>query len=616
VANLTELVITQGVSCAAASAPSPLESNSFRGARASFFAALLGLIVSLPAIANAAQPEGRNSGQWAKGRILVMPREGLPDDEFAKILKAHGGKARKIGQSRLHIVDLHPGASEQDVVEKLSRHPHLKFAELDRRVAPNFAPSDPYFGSEAHLARIGAPSAWDTAQGAGVTIAILDTGVDGTHPDLVSRIVPGYNFNDNNTDTSDVYGHGTATAGTAAAATDNATGVASVAGQARIMPIRISDPTGYAYYSTIAQGLTWAADHGARVANCSFDGVARSAAIQSSAQYMKSKGGLVTVAAGNNGIDENIPPTATMIPVSATDNNDAFASWSSRGSFVALSAPGTVWTTSRGGAYQQWQGTSFSSPIVAGVVALMMSAKPALDNTQVESLLYSTAVDLGTAGRDPYYGYGRVNALGAVQAVVVAAPAADTQAPAVAISSPADGSSMTGIVAVDVSASDNVGVARVELRVNGTTVAIDSSGPFGFSWDSSGVANGMSTLVAYAFDAAGNSTASAPVSVSVANGLPPLAKDTTPPVVSIANPVAGSVSGNVSISTNASDNNGAAGISQSLYIDGVLKATGTGATLGYNWNTRKIASGTHIIEVRAKDAAGNAASKSVQVTKR
>jgi thermitase len=565
-----------------------------------------------PAIA--AQPVSVGAEQYARGRILVMPRAGLPDSEFAKVLAPHGGKGRKVGQSTLHVVELPAGASEKAVVERLSRHPHVKFAEVDRLVKPEFVSNDPYFGSEWHLSKVGAPTAWDLSQGGGVTIAILDSGVDGSHPDLAGQMVPGYNFYDNNTNTSDVHGHGTAVAGVAAAATNNAMGVAGIAGQAKIMPVRIADASAYAYYSTIAKGLTWAADNGARVANCSYGGVAASSAIQSAAQYMKSKGGLVFVSAGNNGINEYVTPTTTMITVSATDSNDALASWSSYGSFVAMSAPGITYTTSRGGYYDQWMGTSFSSPLTAGVAALMMAASPSLDGAQIEKLMYSTATDLGAAGRDMYYGYGRVNAAAAVQAAVASAPAVDTQAPAVAISAPLGSSTVSGVVTVDVNATDNVGVARVELRVNGTTVAVDNAAPFAFSWDSASVPNGMNNLAAYAVDAAGNAATSATVSVNVANATIVVAKDTTPPTVSISNPTAGRVSGNVAVSTSASDDSGAAGITQWLYIDGALVANGSGSTLAYNWNTRKAAKGTHLIEVRAKDAAGNSSSSSVSVS--
>ena len=575
-------------------------------------AALLTLTSTLCGAASESQP---TDAPWASGRILVLPQAGLSQSELAKILAVHGGKGRKIGQSELHIVDLSNNGSEKAIAKLLSKHPQLKFAEVDERVAPHFAANDPYLGSQWHLSKVGAPAAWDASQGAGITIAILDTGVDAAHPDLASRMVAGWNFFDNNANTSDVYGHGTAVAGTAAAATGNSVGVASVAGQAKIMPVRIAGPDGYAYWSTVAQGLTYAADHGARVANISY-GVAGSASVQSSAQYMKSKGGLVIVSAGNNGIDENIAPTTTMIAVSATDSADARASWSSYGSFVAMSAPGAgIYTTERGGGYGAWNGTSFSSPVTAGVVALVMATNPALDSARVENILFSTAIDLGAAGRDSLYGHGRVNAAGAVQAAKAALPVVDTTPPTSSITAPLASSTVSGVVAVNVTASDNTGVTRMELRVNGATVAIDNAAPFSFSWNSTGVPNGMASLTAQAFDAAGNSTASTVVSVNVANVVVPIVADTTAPVVVIVNPVAGKVVGSVSINANASDNSAVSGIRQTLYIDGVFKTSVTGGTLAYSWNTRKVAAGQHILQVVAKDAAGNAASSSVTVTR-
>ena len=581
--------------------------------------AMLGTV--LPLSAHATVPTFTAGDQFAKNRILVEPLPGLSPQEFANILAVHGGKARKIGQSNLHIVTLPANASEAGVVEKLSRHPLLKFAELDRRVRSTFVPNDPYYGSQWHLAKVGAPLAWNSTQAAGVTIAILDSGVDSTHPDLSPSLVPGYNFVDNNGDTSDVCGHGTAVAGTAAATSNNGTGVAGVAGQAHIMPLRIAylDTTSnscYAYYSTISSGITYAADHGARIANASYGGVAGSAAIQSAAQYLKNKGGLLFVSAGNNGINENITPTTTMIPVSATDTNDVVASWSSFGSFVALSAPGLgIWTTSKGGVYQQWNGTSFASPLAAGVGALMMAANPSLDGASIEKLLYSTSLDLGASGRDIYYGYGRVDAAAGVQAALGSIVPVDTIPPLSSIAAPTANSTVSGLVQVSVAASDNVAVARVELKVNGNSVAIDSAAPYSFTWNSTGVPNGIATLVATAYDTAGNAGASTPVAVNVANPVVVVVADTTPPVVTLTNPVAGYVSGTVSVMVNATDNSGAANISQTLYIDGVVRATATGGALAYSWNTRKVAAGTHTIQATAKDAAGNSASTFVQVIK-
>ena len=456
--------------------------------------------------------------------------------------------------------------------------------------------------------------AWDVAQGTGVTVAILDSGVLGTHQDLLSNLVPGWNaYDGSSTTTSDVTGHGTAVAGAAAAASNNGIGVAGVAGLAKIMPIRITDSAGTAYYSTIASGITYAADRGVRVVNCSYGYLFKTASVQSAGSYLKSKGGLLVVSAGNAGVDENAPATSSMITVSATDGSDVRASWSSFGSMVSVAAPGVgIWTTSSDGTYRSASGTSFAAPITAGVVALMMSANPALSAPQIEQLLFSTAVDLGTVGKDIYYGYGRVDAFAAVNAAKAAA-GADTQAPAVSIASPTGGAMVSGLALVDVSASDNVGVTKVELRANGNLVATDSVAPYQFSWDTSTSANGSVTLTTVAYDAAGNSKTSTAIVVNVANNV---VADTTPPTVAITNPGNGSqVSGNLTVVANASDNAGATGIKQSLYIDGVLVVSGSGASLSYNWNTRKANAGAHTLQVVAQDAAGNRTTTSVQVSK-
>lgn len=552
----------------------------------------------------------------AGGRLLVGARAGLSDAEADKQVRGHGAsKARRIGKTNLFIVDLPNVGNETAMQALLSRNPHFSFAELDRRVPASLSPNDPYVGSQWHLNVIGAPTAWDTTQGAGVTVAILDSGVNGAHQDLSGRMVAGWNVIDGNSNTSDVHGHGTVVAGSAVASLNNGMGVAAIAGGARLMPVRVADATAYAYFSDVAKGISWAADNGARIANVSYGGVAGSSSVRSAADYMRSKGGLVVVSAGNNGREETTGATTSMLVVSGTTSADALASWSSWGSFVTIAAPGDgIWTTDIGGSYRAASGTSFAAPIVAGVAALVMAARPDLSNSQVENILYSSAKDLGDVGRDKLYGFGRVNAAGAVQAAL-ATKATDTQAPSASVVSPSAGASMAGVVTVDATATDNVGVVKADLLVDGVAVATATSAPYAFSWDSSKHANGSRTLSVRASDAAGNVGTSAGVAVSVANAVPAAPADTTAPVVQLLNPAAGAVlSGTVGISVSASDNAGASGIKQSLYIDDALVASSSGGSLSYSWNTRKATKGSHTIKAVATDAAGNVGTVSIQVT--
>jgi len=305
----------------------------------------------------AAGSAGKN---WKTGQVLVKPKAGLSDDEFDKILRGNQGKIKeKIGNLRVHVVSV-PENAEEAVVRALSKNPHIEFAELDMAyVAETTVPNDPSFTSAWHLPKIQTPNAWDVSKADGITIAILDTGVDSTHPDLAAQMLPGWNAADGSVNTTDVNGHGTAVAGTAAAATNNGVGVSGVAWNAKILPVRVTNnPDGSAYTSDIARGLSWAADNGADVANISF-GVSGSATTTSAAQYMFSKGGLTVVSAGNSGIDPGYADNPYMISVSATDSNDAKASWSNYGAFIDVAAPGSyILTTNRGGGYGQWNGTS------------------------------------------------------------------------------------------------------------------------------------------------------------------------------------------------------------------------------------------------------------------
>jgi hypothetical protein len=423
--------------------------------------------------------------------------------------------------------------------------------------------------------------------------------------------VPGWNAASGNTDVTDITGHGTSVAGVIAAASNNALGVTSVAWSARIMPVRITNRSdGWAYTSTIASGLTWAADHGARVANISYD-VAGSATLQNAAQYMKNTGGVVVVAAGNSGNDPGYGASSTLVAVSATTSSDTRASWSSFGNYVDMAAPGDgIWTTVRGGGYAAVSGTSVSSSTTAGVVALIVAANGALSPDEVESVLKTTADDLGDPGTDAFYGAGRVNAARAVALAAGVSPD-DREPPTVSILSPQAGTTVSGLVDVDVLSGDNFGVSRVELLVDGSLVGTDTTSPYQFAWDSSRVGDGTASLVARAFDAADNQGQSSAVAVNVDNSGPG-DEDTKPPAVSITSPASGStVSGNVTLSAYATDEGQVSEVR--IYVDGALKCAG-GTNVSCRWNSGKVDPGSYTITATAKDQAGNIGENEASVT--
>ena len=316
---------------------------------------------------------------------------------------------------------------------------------------------------------------------------------------------------------------------------NNGMGVTSLAWPCLIMPVRISDATGSAYDSTAAQALTWAADHNARVANISY-ALSQSSAVTSAAQYFQSKGGVVTVAAGNFSTFVTASDNLYVLTISATDNNDFVCSFSNTGNNIDLAAPGiNIPTTVRGGSYGISSGTSLSAPVVAGVAALVVSANPSLTGAQVQDILKKSADDLGAPGWDASYGWGRVNAYKAVLAASGGTtPPNDTTLPTATITAPTDSSTVSGTIFVIVAASDNVGVTKVEFYLDGVLMGSSTSASVSFSWDTGTKANGSHSLQAKAYDAAGNIGTSSPVSVTVQNG------DTTTPTDFVAVPADGS----------------------------------------------------------------------------
>lgn len=299
--------------------------------------------------------------------------------------------------------------------------------------------------------------AWDAARGSPqIVVATIDTGVDLEHPDLADVVLPGATFTSSLTpgctaDDQDDNSHGTHVAGIIAATGRDAASLSGVAFGVRILPIKALDCAGSGTTSDIARGVKWATDHGARVINVSLGTRIDAPALADAVRYALDHDVLVVAAAGNCGAmarrcakaDAAEYPAAYpgVLAVGATDSDDAVAAFSTRGGHLALAAPGVGITSTTPGyatylslrgvnpGHAAFTGTSQSSAIVAGIAALVWSARPSLSAWQISTILTSTSDDLGAPGRDDSYGFGRVNALRAVERAISFATPAVTPIP-------------------------------------------------------------------------------------------------------------------------------------------------------------------------------------------
>ena len=550
-----------------------------------------------------------------KGRILVQKVRSASHTDAMKVIRENGAAVSgQIPQLDLYVLSV-PEAELSRILHKLQGTNTFTYAELDGIAHGAATPNDPFNASQWHLGAIKAAAAWDLTTGsAAVPIAMVDSGVNPTHPDLASKLIPGWNFLLSNNNTADDLGHGTATAGVAAAASNNAVGVTGVAWQNPIMPLVVLDSTDYASYTNIASAITYAADHGVRIINVSIGGSTASSTLQNAVNYAWGKGAVVFAAAMNNSSSAPYYPAACnyVVSVSATEPGDSLASFSNYGSSIDLSAPGdNILTTDNTGNYSTWYGTSFSAPIAAASAALALSLNPQLTAQGLVNLLEQNSDDIGAPGWDQYFGWGRINAY-RIAAAARASALANTTPPTVSINSPAAAASISGTVQVTGTATDNVGVTRVELWIDGQLNSTCASTAFACTWNSGSASAGSHTVQVKAYDAAGN-MGSASESVSTISPTSTI-KDTVPPTVAIVSPSNGAtVNGNVDISVSATDN---VGVSQvGIYIDGGLKATLTSGPWSYTWNAKKATSGSHVIVAKAWDAAGNSASATITVNK-
>jgi len=293
-------------------------------------------------------------------------------------------------------------------------HRRLASATTEKQPAPPaqpafVVPTDPAWSQEWGLSQIGAPAAWHVSVGSKpVVVAVIDSGVDPTQPDLQGALVPGADFADSSGSTADQYGHGTMVAGVIAARPDNGLGGAGICWTCRVMPVKVLGADGSGTAEAIAEGIRYAADNGANVISMSFVLSGPDAGVESALAYAHSRGVLLVAAAGNSGADTPTYPASypDVVSVAAVDPTGALYPWSARGTWVTLAAPGCAFTTALGGGFvSRFCGTSAAAPLVAGLAALALSAGND-SAAAVEAALESTAVPLpGSVGS------GRVDAL-------------------------------------------------------------------------------------------------------------------------------------------------------------------------------------------------------------
>ncbi|MFD0692799.1 S8 family peptidase [Paenibacillus sp. GCM10027628] len=287
-------------------------------------------------------------------------------------------------------------------------------------ISQNFTPNDNLYGKyQWNLPLIETVQGWQVNRGASdVVVGVVDTGVDLAHPDLQGQLLPGYNVISGDDKPQDDVGHGTHVAGVISALVNNNLGVAGMTWYNKVLPVKVLDQTGAGSTYSVAQGIIWATDHGAKVINLSLGNYADSSFLHDAIKYAYNKDVAIIAASGNDNTERPGYPAAypEVFAVAATDSENKKAPFSNYGDYIAVAAPGvSIASTYPNNQYAALSGTSMASPHVTALAALIRSTNPALKNTEVYDIMRQSAQDLGDPGRDKYFGFGLIDVVKAVQ---------------------------------------------------------------------------------------------------------------------------------------------------------------------------------------------------------
>ncbi|MFS0727577.1 S8 family peptidase [Paenibacillus sp. 1P07SE] len=302
-------------------------------------------------------------------------------------------------------------------LEELEQGKHQAMEDELQPIIPNDALYSQY---QWNLSSIAAETGWNVSKGGeDVVVAVLDTGVQSDHPDLLGQLAEGYNVINGSSAAEDDVGHGTHVAGIIAAAVNNNEGVAGVSWYNKIMPVKVLDSSGEGTTYSVAEGIIWATDHGAKVINMSLGNYASAQFLHDAIRYAYDRDVVLIAASGNDNTSRPGYPAAypEVFAVGATDSQQARAPFSNYGDYIDVAAPGDgIASTYPGNQYAALSGTSMASPHVAGLAGLIRTLNPLLTNEEVMDIMRSTAIDLGRPGKDDEFGFGQIDAIHALQA--------------------------------------------------------------------------------------------------------------------------------------------------------------------------------------------------------
>lgn len=322
---------------------------------------------------------------------------------------------------RVDVLEVKSDVNIDEFINQINENPNVLVADRNKIINTYSLPNDPFVadGKAWQFQNIGTDKTWDQVSNSEtIGVAVLDTGLNINHPDLVGRIITGYDYVTKSTEVIDQDGHGTLVSGFVAATADNGIGISGVAGSAniKIAPYRVGAKG--LTVSNICAALMDAANRSdIKVINMSYGGYEYNNSEAAAIQYAKDQGKVLVAASGNEGEPTDREAGLLSYPasydgvisVAATTSANSRASFSQYNNMVDLAAPGeNVYTTDMMGGYVSDSGTSFSSPIVAGACGVLLAENSKLSAEQVENILETTALDLGNSGRDDYYGYGLI----------------------------------------------------------------------------------------------------------------------------------------------------------------------------------------------------------------